>query len=77
MILSGMDSRIVENRFKKLESGILLQIEDPQFGSAFNTSIEGNRFDNVTVDVLTGSGGQALAAASALPTPTQPRWRQR
>jgi hypothetical protein len=69
ILLSGTDSVVSENRFKKFGLGVLLMIEDPAFGSALNTSLDDNRFDNVTVDLLTGSVAPAAAAARAVPAP--------
>jgi hypothetical protein len=40
IFLSGTDSVVAENRFKKLELGLLLMIEHPEFGSALNTSMD-------------------------------------
>lgn len=63
LLLSGSDTQVIENRFKKLEIGILLHVEDPFFGSAVNTAIDENRFENVAVDMLTGPGAAFTAAA--------------
>jgi len=71
IFLSGTDSVVSENRFKKLELGLLLMIEDPEFGSALNTSLDDNRFDNVTVDVMTGPGASTAVAAAAKARPTR------
>jgi hypothetical protein len=70
ILLSGTDSVVSENRFKKFGLGLLLMIEDPAFGSALNTSLDDNRFDHVAVDLMTGSGASATAAAArAVPAP--------
>lgn len=70
-LLSGMNIQVTENRFKKLEIGILLLVEDPDFGSAVNTALHDNRFENLAVDVLTGS--VSLNAATARTQRTWPK----
>jgi hypothetical protein len=65
LLISGTDSTVFENRFRKLDTGILLFVEDPQLGSALNTVLNRNRFDNVAMELLTGPGGPALMAADA------------
>jgi hypothetical protein len=79
IILSGSDNQVHENRFKKLETGILLLVEDPMFGSALNTALDENRFEHVGADVLTGPGASfALMAVSTAETATPSAWdRQR
>src|SRR6185503_18139570 len=72
LLISGMDSYVFENRFKKLDTGILLFVEDPQFGSAVNTIMDENRFEHVGMDIMTGPGASvatAVAAESARVTP--------
>lgn len=70
LLLSGMDSIVFENRFRRLDSGILLLVNDPQLGSAVNTVINKNRFDNVAMELITSPGAQlAMAAADANVTP--------
>jgi hypothetical protein len=64
LLISGTDSNVFENRFRKLDTGILLFVEDPQLGSAVNTVINKNRFDNVTMEIMTGPGGSAMMAAA-------------
>ena len=56
LLISGTDSYVFENRFKKLDTGILLFVEDPDLGSALNTVMDENRFDHVAMDIMTGPG---------------------
>lgn len=71
IILSGSDDHVTENRFKKMETGIMLLVEDPMFGSALNTALNGNRFEHVGVEVVTGPGASfTVMAASAVETPS-------
>ena len=65
LLISGSDSSVFENRFRKLDSGILLFVEDPQLGSAVNTIINKNRFDNVMMEIMTSPGAPAMMAAAA------------
>jgi len=70
LILSGSDSSVTENRFKSLDLGIFLMVEDPNFGSALNTAIQANRFDKVGMELMTSAGAvmaKAAAAREALP----------
>jgi hypothetical protein len=70
LLISGTDSRVLKNRFRKLDTGILLFVEDPQLGSAFHTVMDDNNFDNVTMDVMSSLGAPvALAALEAKATP--------
>ena len=71
VILSGSDTAVQENRFKKLDLCILLMVDDPMFGSAQNISMDENRFEKVSMDVLTGIGPSAEVAASALTVDTR------
>ena len=71
ILLSGTDSLVADNRFKKLELGVLLMIEDPEFGSALNMSINENKFDKVAMEILTGAGAPAASAMRALPSHTR------
>ncbi|HLO27665.1 MAG TPA: hypothetical protein VK249_00930 [Anaerolineales bacterium] len=71
ILLSGSNAQVLENRFKKLETGILLLVDDFAFGSALNTALDENRFDNVAVDVLT-SPGASPSMAMANTTSLQP-----
>lgn len=66
ILLSGRDTRVTENRFQKLEIGMLLLVEDPDLGSALNTALDENRFENVAVDVLTGPGASSALASQPL-----------
>ncbi len=68
VLISGMDSQVVKNRFRKLDTGIVLFVEDPQLGSAVNTVMDDNHFDGVTIDVMSSPGAPVavtLAAAEA------------
>ena len=80
LILSGSDTAVNENRFKKLDLGIFLFVEDPNFGSALNTAMDENRFENVGVDVLTGPGSTStlMLSSNTLETvETQPKFGPR
>ena len=69
VLISGMDSQVVKNRFRKLDTGILLFVEDPQLGSAVNTVMDDNNFDGVTIDIMSSPGApMALAAMEAKAT---------
>lgn len=71
IILSGSDDQVTENRFKKLETGIMLLVEDAMFGSALNTALDENRFEHVGTEVLTGPGASfTMMAARAVETPS-------
>jgi hypothetical protein len=65
ILISGTDSNVAKNRFRKLDTGILLFVEDLQLGSAVNTVIDDNKFDHVAMDVMTGPGAQPMLAAAA------------
>jgi hypothetical protein len=72
LTVSGWFGQVLENRFKKNDTGILLFVEDPDFGSAIGTVLDENRFEHVTMDMITGPGlSFATAAASAVETPSQ------
>lgn len=75
LLLSGSDAQVAENRFRKLEVGIFLHVEDSSFGSALNTALDENRFENVAVDILTGSG--ALMTSAARTEQNRPRFGPR
>jgi nitrous oxidase accessory protein NosD len=77
LILSGSDTAVSENHFKKLDLGVLLMIDDPMFGSAFNTSLHKNEFEHVGLDLLTGSAPAAMMALSVAPLEAQPDQVQR
>jgi len=71
LTVSGRDTQILENRFKKLDTGILLFVEDFDFGSAINTALDENRFEHVAVDVMTSPGASfGIAAAKAVQGPS-------
>jgi hypothetical protein len=75
ILLSGSDTAVNKNRFKKLDLGIFLFVDDPMFGSALNTAMDNNRFQDVSVDVLTGAGGTTALTKNALRT--QPKFGPR
>jgi len=77
LLLSGSDTAVNENRFKKLDLGIFLFVEDPSFGSALNTAMDENRFENVAVDVLTGAGSTSALMLTSSTLPTQPKFGPR
>jgi hypothetical protein len=77
LLLSGSDTAVNENRFKKLDLGIFLFVEDPSFGSALNTAMDENRFENVGVDVLTGPGSTSALMLTSSTLPTQPKFGPR
>lgn len=65
--VSGMGAQVLENRFKKMEAGILLVVETPQYGgSALGATLEDNRFDNVYMDIMTTAPGMFEAAAKTM-----------
>ncbi|RPJ29344.1 MAG: hypothetical protein EHM33_01385 [Chloroflexi bacterium] len=70
--ISGM-AQVLENRFKKMDIGVLLLVEFPDFGSAIGTVLEDNRFENVPMDVLTGPPMMFEAAAKSASEPVQPK----
>lgn len=73
LLYSGRDSYVSGNYFKSLEIGALLFIEDFDFGTAYSTVFDDNRFDKVSMDILTGQGAPveilSLSATSASDTP--------
>lgn len=72
LLISGMDSTVSENRFRKLDMGILLSVDDPQLGSAVNTVLNRNRFDHVALELLTGPGTPGTMNAAG--TRATPMW---
>ena len=75
LLLSGRDTQVAQNRFKKLELGILLHVEHPDFGSAFTTALIQNRFENVGADVFTGPGALLnILSASESQEPWSASW---
>jgi hypothetical protein len=65
LTLSGWYTQVLENRFKKADTGILLFAEDPDFGSAIGAMLDGNQFEHVAMDMMTGPGGMFGAAAKS------------
>jgi hypothetical protein len=65
LMLSGSDTTVNENRFKRLDLGIMLLVDDPIFGSAINTAMDSNQFEKVSMDILTGSVSFESLKASA------------
>jgi hypothetical protein len=61
LLYSGKDSFVSGNRFRSLEIGALLFIEDYDFGTAYSTVFDDNRFDKVDMDMLTGQGAPTAA----------------
>ena len=72
LLISGTDSQVLKNRFRKLDTGILLFVDDAQLGSAVNTVMDDNNFDNVAMDVMTSPG--ALVALAAADAPATSMW---
>jgi hypothetical protein len=82
--LSGQYTQIVENRFKKMDTGILLVVEPPaEFvplvgGSVIGVGLEDNRFENVYLDLMTTSPEMfempvAMTMSETASEPLQPR----
>ncbi len=69
--VSGMGTQVVENRFKKVSTGILLFVDFPGYGNAVGAILEDNRFENVYMDVMTGPA--MMLAASAKTESAQPK----
>ena len=63
LTLSGWYTQVLENRFEKSDTGILLFAEDADFGSAIGAMLDGNKFEHVALDMMTGPGGMFGAAA--------------
>jgi len=74
LLLSGMDSMVFDNRLRKLDSGILLFVDDPQLGSAVNMVLNKNRFDNVTAELMTSPGAPVAMATAAADAKAAPSW---
>ena len=74
LLISGRDSNVLENRFKKLDTGILIFIEDPDLGSAVNIIMDENRFDHVAMDIMTGPGAPLEMAAASAGVSPRPMW---
>ncbi len=70
LTLSGQYTQVLENRFKKTDTGILLFVEPPPDivplvgGSAIGIMLEDNRFEAVTLDLMTTSPEMFPAAAA-------------
>jgi hypothetical protein len=75
LTLSGWYTQVLENRFRKSDTGILLFAEDPDFGSAIGAMLDGNQFEHVAMDMMTGPGGMfgAAAKSAAAEETTQPK----
>jgi hypothetical protein len=82
LTLSGQYTQVLANRFKKMETGVLLMVEPPvEFipvvgGSATGTALEDNRFENVAMDLFTTDPmmfQMPMAAAAAEPGQELPR----
>jgi len=72
--VSGLNTQVLENRFRKADTGILLFVEFPDYGSAIGTVLEDNRFENVYMDIMTGPAMMfEAAAARTMPEPVQPK----
>jgi len=67
LTVSGTNTQVIENRFKRTETGIILLVEDALYGSAINTLLHDNRFDKVAVDIITGPGATYEATARMEP----------
>lgn len=76
-VISGSDTTVTENRFKKLDVGILLMVDDANFGSAVNTSLHENQFDHVGLDLLTGAAPAPAVTLSAKAILAAPRFGPR
>jgi hypothetical protein len=74
LLISGTDSLVFENRFRKLDAGILLFVDDPQLGSALNTILNKNRFDSVAAEIMTSPGAPAAMAMAAADAKVAPAW---
>jgi hypothetical protein len=74
LLISGSDSSVFENRFKRLDSGILLFVEDLEFGSALNTFMDENRFERVGMDIMTSPGAQMAMMAASSRTASPSMW---
>lgn len=64
LLISGMDSSVTENRFRKLDTGVLLFVDDPQLGSAVNTVLDDNNFDRVAMDVMSSFAAPVMLSAA-------------
>ncbi|MGB8981719.1 MAG: hypothetical protein WCC12_07570 [Anaerolineales bacterium] len=72
--VSGLNTQVLKNRFRKADTGILLFVEFPDYGSAIGTVLEDNRFENVYMDIMTGPAMMfEAAAARTMSEPVQPK----
>jgi len=74
LLLSGNGSYVYSNRFKNLELGILLFTEDPDFGTAYNTALDDNRFDRVALDAMTVQGLFSTTSTADAKTKPASKW---
>jgi hypothetical protein len=79
-VISGGYTQVLENRFRKASTGILLFVEAPAYygGSAIGTVLEDNKFDNVYLDLMTTSPdlfptAAAKSMSEASPETIQPK----
>lgn len=56
LFVSGSDNRVFDNDFRRLGVGIFLPVEGFFLGSALNTMVHENDFENVLADTMTGPG---------------------
>jgi hypothetical protein len=77
LIFSGSDTFVSENRFKSLDVGLLLMVEDPAYGSALNTALDDNTFEKTGVDIMTGALTPVSAQSMREATPTVRRFGPR
>jgi hypothetical protein len=77
LIFSGSDTFVSENRFKGLDVGLLLMVDDPAYGSALNTALDDNTFEKTAVDIMTGALTPVSAQAMRESTPTVRRFGPR
>lgn len=54
--VSGWGTQVLENRFKKMDIGIMPLVQDCSYGTAFGAVLEDNKFEAVSMDVMTGLG---------------------
>lgn len=63
--ISGVGTQILKNRVKRADTGILLFVDFPDYGSAIGTVLEDNRFESVPMDIVTGPMMEEAATMSA------------
>jgi hypothetical protein len=71
LVLVGSDNQVTDNRFREFDAGILLLVEDEFLGSALNTVLDDNRFQNVAADVMTTAGPPPASAAKVSQVPAR------